>query len=83
MGLLLLVVFFAKFEKFSGRVIAFLLICVLGFLLGIVGAVLPTFQPLAINLVGFPLLQIVLVAYISVVSTRSKQKKDAAKEGSA
>ncbi len=75
MALLLVVVFFAKFNGPGARIGAFILISMAGFLIGIIGALIPTFSPLVINLVGFPFLQLCLLVYISVVVSRASAKK--------
>lgn len=79
--LLLIVAFFAKFTGRGQRVGAFLLLTFIGLITGLVGALIPTFDPLVVNLVGFPLIQLAFVIYLTVLSSRAKGKTQAGAPG--
>ncbi len=75
LSLLLVVVFFAKFGSIGLKVGAFFLILTMAFIAGVIGALIPTFRPIVINLLGFPLVQLIVLIYITIVSSKAREKK--------
>ena len=73
--LMLVIVFFAKYNSTGMRLSAAFLMAGLSFILGAIGAIIPTFTPLLINIIGYPVLQMTLLVYIVyLVSKKGRQQ---------
>lgn len=63
--LMVIVIPFAKYDRFRRRIFAFLVLLVIAACLGTLGVLLPTFNPILINVLGFPTIQIILLAGVA------------------
>jgi hypothetical protein len=71
--------FSAKKIPFRNRIGGFVLMLLLAAILGLVAMLIPTFYSPWINYIGMPILQLLLLVWAAVVSTRKQREKDAAK----
>ena len=69
------VALFAKYPNWVTRVAALLFLLLVSFLLGLIGALIPTFSPLILNLLGVPLVEFALIIYIGVIAARAAAKR--------
>jgi len=74
--LLFIICIFVKHNDKNSKIIALILLLLLIFLFGLAGVNIPSFSPLAINIIGFPFIQILLIISIVIVVNKRKGKKN-------
>jgi hypothetical protein len=73
LGILLFVIgIFSKQKSIGVKIIVQIIFFIIILLLGIVGVFIPSFSPLSINVIGFPLLQIIIIIFIVLATNKSK-----------
>jgi hypothetical protein len=80
--ILLVIVIFMKEAKISTKITGIILVLILVLTFGVVGIYIPTFNPLIINIIGFPILQITLLIVIIVIINKTNTKKNVQSESS-
>ena len=71
--LLFILCFFVKQETVGAKIAAQIIVFIIVLIFGIIGTNIPTFSSLAINLVGFPLIQLIIIVSIAVAVNKTKK----------
>ncbi len=67
-------VIFAKYKHWWQYFIGFIFIIIFGGIVGIIGVLLPTFEPLIINVISFPVLQLIVITILILKYNKTKKE---------
>jgi hypothetical protein len=72
--LLFIICFFIKQNTIAAKIFVQIFVLVIAFIFGILGAHIPSFSPWIINILGFPIIQLLIIILIVVAVNNMKKK---------